>query len=103
VSSAPPQGGAKEKSDGSDSVVHGKRCPRRNRPSIEAHALLSRSGFLKIEIRRMNMGLILLVVLIILAFGGLPRWGYHRYGYAPSGVFGFIVVILVILLLMGRL
>ena len=25
------------------------------------------------------MGLILLIVLILLLFGGLPRWGYHSY------------------------
>lgn len=49
------------------------------------------------------MGLILIIVLLVLAFGGLPRWGYHRYGYGPSGGLGLVVVILVILLLMGRL
>lgn len=51
----------------------------------------------------MSTGLILLIVLVVLAFGGLPNWGYHKLGYAPSGVFGIIVVILVILLLMGRI
>jgi hypothetical protein len=47
--------------------------------------------------------MILLVALVFLAVGGLPRWGYHRYGYAPSGVFGFIVLILIVMLLTGRL
>lgn len=50
-----------------------------------------------------TLGIILLVVLLILAFGGLPRWGYHRYGYGPSGLMGTILVIVLILALMGRL
>jgi hypothetical protein len=29
------------------------------------------------------MGLILLILLLLLLFGGLPRWGYHSYGYGP--------------------
>jgi len=49
------------------------------------------------------MNLVLLIVLILLVVGGLPTWGYHNYGYAPSGVGGLILVILVILLLTGRL
>lgn len=49
------------------------------------------------------MLIVLIVVLIVLGFGGLPRWGYHRYGYAPSGLTGLIVLILLILLLTGRL
>jgi hypothetical protein len=32
------------------------------------------------------MLLILLVVLVILALGGLPHFGYHSYGYGPSGL-----------------
>jgi hypothetical protein len=48
----------------------------------------------------------LLTVLIILAlfgfFGTGPWWGYHHYGYLPSGGFGLIVVILIILLISGR-
>ena len=49
------------------------------------------------------MGLILLIVLIVLLLGGLPTWGYHSYGYGPSGLVGVIVIILLILLLTGRL
>jgi hypothetical protein len=49
------------------------------------------------------MGLILLIVLILLLFGALPTWGYHSYGYGPSGLVGVIVLILLILLLTGRL
>ncbi|HWU77366.1 MAG TPA: DUF3309 family protein [Rhodanobacter sp.] len=47
---------------------------------------------------------ILIVVLILALIGGLPTWGYSRsWGYAPSGLLGTIVVILLILWLLGRL
>jgi hypothetical protein len=49
------------------------------------------------------MGLLLLIILFLFLVGGLPNWGYHSYGYAPSGVSGLILFILVILLLTGRL
>jgi hypothetical protein len=48
------------------------------------------------------MGIILLIVLIFLLVGGLPRWNYSRnWGYAPSGVLGLILVIVLVLLLVG--
>ncbi len=48
------------------------------------------------------MGLILLIVLIVLLMGGLPRWGYSRnWGYGPSGGMGLLVVILLVLLVAG--
>jgi uncharacterized protein DUF3309 len=49
------------------------------------------------------MSLLLLIVLILLLFGGLPRWGYHSYGYAPSGIVGVLVIVALVLLLTGRL
>lgn len=49
------------------------------------------------------MSLLLLIILLVLVFGGLPNWGYHNYGYAPSGIGGIILVIVLILLLTGRL
>lgn len=49
------------------------------------------------------MSLVLLIILLLLVFGGLPNWGYHKYGYAPSGVGGLILIIVLILLLTGRL
>ena len=48
------------------------------------------------------MGLLLLIVVIALVLGGLPRWGYHSYGYGPSGLVGVVGIILVVLLLTGR-
>jgi hypothetical protein len=44
---------------------------------------------------------ILLVILIVLAIGALPRWGYVGHG-APSGLLFVIVIILLIYLLAGR-
>jgi len=49
------------------------------------------------------MGLILLIVLLMVVFGGLPNWGYHSYGYRPSGIGGLLLVIAVVLFLTGRL
>ncbi len=49
------------------------------------------------------MGLILLIVLVLFLVGGLPRWGYHSYGFAPSGLAGVVLFIIVVLLLTGRL
>jgi uncharacterized protein DUF3309 len=49
------------------------------------------------------MGLLLLIIVLFLVFGGLPRWGYHSYGYAPSGLGAVLLIILLVLLLSGRL
>lgn len=47
---------------------------------------------------------ILIILLILMLVGALPRWGHSRsWGYGPSGILGVILVIVVILLLMGRL
>ena len=51
----------------------------------------------------MSIGMILLIVLIILALGGLPNLGMHSYGYGPSGALGTVVIILVVLMLLGRI
>ena len=49
------------------------------------------------------MGLLLLSIVLVFLFGGLPRWGYHSYGYAPSGLAGVLLIVILILLLTGRL
>ena len=50
------------------------------------------------------MGLILVIILILLLVGAVPRWGYSRgWGYGPSGILGLILIIVLILLLLGRL
>ncbi len=50
------------------------------------------------------LGTILIILLVLLLIGALPRWGYSSgWGYGPSGILGLIVIVIVILLLMGRL
>ena len=49
------------------------------------------------------MGLLLLIVLVLFMVGTLPNWGYHRFGFKPSGIVGVGVLIVVVLLLTGRL
>ena len=52
----------------------------------------------------MGLGTILLIVLILMLIGVVPAWPHSRsWGYAPSGVLGLVVVIILVLLLMGRL
>jgi hypothetical protein len=47
---------------------------------------------------------ILIIVLILLLIGALPRWGYSRsWGYYPGGILGIILIIIIILALLGRL
>jgi len=49
------------------------------------------------------MGLILLIILIVFLLGGLPNWGYHSYGWGPSGIAGVLLLVVLVLLLTGRL
>ena len=50
------------------------------------------------------MGLILLILLVLLLVGALPRWGHSaNWGYGPSGLLGIILIVVLVLFLMGRL
>jgi hypothetical protein len=50
------------------------------------------------------MGTILIVILILMLVGAFPRWPHSRdWGYFPSGGFGLLLVILLVLVLSGRL
>jgi len=50
------------------------------------------------------LGTVLLIVLILMLLGAMPRWSHSRsWGYGPSGGLGLVVLIIVILLLMGRI
>ena len=52
----------------------------------------------------MSLGTILLIVLILALVGVIPSWPHSReWGYAPGGVVGLILVVVLILLLTGRL
>jgi hypothetical protein len=52
----------------------------------------------------MSLGTILLIVLILILIGVIPAWPHARsWGYAPSGIVGAILVIVIVLFLLGRL
>jgi len=52
----------------------------------------------------MSVGLLLLIVVVLVLLGVIPRWPHSRsWGYAPTGVVGTVLVVLVILLLLGRI
>jgi hypothetical protein len=47
---------------------------------------------------------LLLIVLILLLIGALPRWNHSRsWGYAPSGLLTLVVVVVVLLAVTGRI
>lgn len=51
-----------------------------------------------------STGTVLIVILLILLIGGLPTWPHSKsWGYAPTGIFSTLLVVLLILVLMGRL
>jgi hypothetical protein len=50
------------------------------------------------------LGTVLIVLLILILIGALPRWRHSRnWGYFPSGLLGTILIILLILLLLGKI
>jgi hypothetical protein len=52
----------------------------------------------------MTLTTILLIFLVLLLIGALPTWPHsQRWGYAPSGILGTVLVVLLILMLLGRI
>lgn len=52
----------------------------------------------------MSLGSILLIILILMLIGAFPSWPHSRsWGYFPSGILGFIVIVVLILFLTGRM
>jgi len=52
----------------------------------------------------MTLSTVLLVILVLFLVGSLPTWPHSKsWGYAPSGISGVLLVILIVLLLTGRL
>ena len=50
------------------------------------------------------LGTILIILLILLLLGALPRWGYSRgWGYYPSGGLGLVLLIVIVLVVIGRI
>ena len=47
---------------------------------------------------------ILVILLILMLIGALPRWGHStNWGYGPSGILGVILLVVIVLLLLGRI
>lgn len=49
------------------------------------------------------MSLILVILLVLFLVGALPNWGYHEFGFAPSGIAGVVLLVVVAMMLSGRL
>jgi hypothetical protein len=52
----------------------------------------------------MSLATILLIILVVLLIGALPRWRHSAsWGYYPSGALGVALVVVVLLLLSERI
>jgi Protein of unknown function (DUF3309) len=52
----------------------------------------------------MPLSTIVIVLLILLLVGALPTWPYSAsWGYAPGGLLGTVLVVVLILALLGRI
>ncbi len=52
----------------------------------------------------MTLGTVLLILLVLLLLGVIPTWPHSRgWGYYPAGGLGFLLVVILILVLLGRL
>lgn len=50
------------------------------------------------------MYLLLLIVLVILVIGTLPRWSHsRRWGYLPAGIFSLLLIVALALLVLERI
>ncbi|PRC90820.1 DUF3309 domain-containing protein [Solimicrobium silvestre] len=50
------------------------------------------------------MSILLLIILIFILLGAFPTWPHSRnWGYAPSGISGLLLVVLIVLLITGQL
>jgi hypothetical protein len=51
----------------------------------------------------MTLGTILMVLLVLMLVGAIPAWPHSKnWGYAPSGMFSLIFIVLLVLVLTGR-
>jgi hypothetical protein len=52
----------------------------------------------------MPIATILIILLVLALLGVLPTWRHSaRWGYAPSGTLGVVLVVMVIMVVAGRL
>jgi hypothetical protein len=54
--------------------------------------------------KNMTLGTLLLIIVVLLLIGAIPAWPYSRsWGYAPSGLVGVVLVVVLVLLLAGQI
>jgi len=52
----------------------------------------------------MSLGMLLLIVLVLALLGVIPSWPHSRgWGYAPGGVVGLVLVVVLVMLVTGNL
>lgn len=52
----------------------------------------------------MSLGMVLLIILVLALLGVFPTWPHSRqWGYAPGGIIGLLLIVVLILLLTGNL
>jgi len=52
----------------------------------------------------MSLGMVLLIVLVLALLGVIPSWPHSRgWGYAPGGVVGLLLVVVLIMLVTGNI
>lgn len=52
----------------------------------------------------MSLGTILLIVLVLILLGVIPKWPHSKgWGYGPSGVVGVLLVVLIVLFFLGQI
>jgi len=52
----------------------------------------------------MSLGTILIIILLLMLIGALPRWPHsRRWGYFPAGAMGVVLIVVLVLFLFGRI
>lgn len=52
----------------------------------------------------MSLGTILIIIILLMLVGALPRWPHsRRWGYFPTSALGIVLIVVLLLLLFGRI
>jgi len=52
----------------------------------------------------MSLGMILLIVLVLALLGVIPSWPHSRgWGYAPGGMVGLLLVVVLVMVVAGHI
>jgi len=52
----------------------------------------------------MSLGTVLLIVLVLALLGVIPSWPHSKgWGYAPGGVVGLVLVVVLVMLVTGNI